>query len=150
VNLFLNFTGKYVAKRAINVSEEMLKRVLTHLTRGGAREDGPEREQLMLNLVLAHPSLLDQSLLIQLENATPYPLYVDPFTRTVRGCCKWTHCATTPHSPDSTPTTVMPCRRCGTERPTTTRIFSSATSTTPFARYGHNSSYIAFVYRNSV
>lgn len=75
VNLFLNFTGKYVAKRAINVSEEMLKRVLTHLTRGGAREDGPEREQLMLNLVLAHPSLLDQSLLIQLENATPYPFY---------------------------------------------------------------------------
>jgi hypothetical protein len=75
VGQFLNFTGKYVAKKAINVSEERLKQVLAHLTRGGARDDGPEREQLMLDLVLAHPSLLDQALLMQLESATPYPLY---------------------------------------------------------------------------
>lgn len=64
-----------MAKKTINVSEDMLRRVLNHLMRGGTREDGPEREQLMLNLALAHPNLLNQDLLDQLENATPYPLY---------------------------------------------------------------------------
>lgn len=63
----------------------MLKRVLTHLMRGGTREDAAEREQLMLKLVLAHPSLLDQSLLAQLENAKPYPLY-SSFTMTDCSC----------------------------------------------------------------
>jgi hypothetical protein len=145
VNLFLNFTGKYVAKRAINVSEEMLKRVLTHLTRGGAREDGPEREQLMLNLVLAHPSLLDQSLLIQLENATPYPLYVESFTFPHVPCAAVASGRTASLTRIDADVSVMPCRRCGTERPTTTRISSSATSTTPFARYSHFLPFCLFI-----
>jgi len=75
VALFLKFVGKHVAKRVINVSEEMLQQVITHLTQGeGRNEDAAEREQIMLDLVIAHPSLLDQSLLNHLESARPYAL----------------------------------------------------------------------------